>query len=410
MKQFTLILSCALLIATACGTSTPETANAEGDTLVAAQPLAFVPRKIADSLSFLWAHTPAEVTGDDLVDVVFINNNSTGGFLGYVAGQPGADRWQLDTIAPAPPTGGLFAAGDLECADLDGDGDTDVFAVKHPGEWQDANAPAELFWYENPGWQAHAIGTVPDALKDVNFADFNQDGKMDVVVLTFEEHTLSVFQQSGPDTWKRVQFLSNHNNFHEGMATGDADGDGFPDIAANGYVLYSPGHDLTQPWREENLDEKWNTQTGDWSRNGTKAFMRDLDGDGRSEIFVSHSERAGYPVVYYQNTGDGWQEHVIADSLPACHSLQVYDFDLDGDYDVLAGVNKDRAVNLEQTEFPVVIFLSEDDYTRWNPMIIGEDGIYNGQAFDYDGDGDTDILRYPGHMATELYLWENQVR
>ncbi len=34
-------------------------------------------------------------------------------------------------------------------------------------------------------------------------------------------------------------------------------------------------------------------------------------------------------------------------------------------------------------------------------MVIGEDGIYNGQAFDYDGDGDTDILRYPGHMATE---------
>ncbi|MGB3776968.1 MAG: hypothetical protein WA960_01310 [Tunicatimonas sp.] len=43
-------------------------------------------------------------------------------------------------------------------------------------------------------------------------------------------------------------------------------------------------------------------------------------------------------------------------------------------------------------------------------MVIGEDGIYNGQAFDYDGDGDTDILRYPGHMATELFLWENQVR
>ncbi len=77
---------------------------------------------------------------------------------------------------------------------------------------------------------------------------------------------------------------------------------------------------------------------------------------------------------------------------------------------MLAGVNKDRAINLEQTEFPVLVFLSEDNYARWNPMVVGEDGIYNGQAFDYDGDGDTDILRYPGHMATELYVWENQVR
>lgn len=410
MKQPTFLLTCFIfLLTTACGTTASETSNPDEEA-TDARSFAFVPRPIADSLAFLWAHTPAEVTGDRLSDVVFINNNSTGGFLGYLSGQQEAGRWQLDTIAQSPPTGGLFAAGDLECADLDGDGDTDVFAVKHPGEWQNSDAPAELFWYENPNWQPHTIGTVPDALKDVNFADFNQDGKMDVALLTFEENTLSVFQQNEADRWERVQFYTNHNNFHEGMATGDADGDGFPDIAANGYVLYSPGKNLKQPWREENLNKQWNSQTGDWSRNGTKSFMRDIDGDGRAEIFVSHSERAGYPVVYYQNTGSNWQERVIADSLPACHTLQVYDFDLDGDYDVLAGVNKDRAVNLEQTEFPVLIFLSEDNYTHWNPVVIGEDGIYNGQAFDYDGDGDTDILRYPGHMATELFLWENQVR
>ncbi len=410
MNHLTSTCAClAMLWIAACSTPTTET-TAEATDSIANQPLAFVPRQIADSLSFVWAHTPAEVTGDDLVDVVFINNNSTGGFIGYLRGQREEGRWPLDTIASAPPTGGLFAAGDLECADLDGDGDVDVFAVKHPGEWQDAGAPAELFWYEAPNWQVHSVGTVPDALKDVNFADFNQDGKMDIAVLTFEENTLSVFQQHGADDWERVQFLLNHNNFHEGMATGDADGDGFPDVAANAFILYSPGEDLTEPWREENLNERWNNQTGDWSRNGTKSFMRDLDGDGRSEVFVSHSERAGYPVVYYQRTSDGWQEHVITDSLPACHTLQVYDFDLDGDYDVLAGVNKDRAVNLDQTEFPVLVFLSADNYSRWTPQTVGEDGIYNGQAFDYDGDGDTDILRYPGHMGTELFLWENQVR
>ena len=69
-------------------------------------------------------------------------------------------------------------------------------------------------------------------------------------------------------------------------------------IVANGHIFYCPGKDLSAAWGEENLDEKWNTQTGDWSRNGTKAFIRDVNGDQKAEIFVSHSEPFGLPSVY----------------------------------------------------------------------------------------------------------------
>lgn len=370
--------------------------------------LAFEQLKIVDSANYWWAHTPADITGDGIADLVFINRNSAGGYLGYYQGQKEPGLWKLHKIAEAPTTGGLFASGDLETYDVDGDGDLDVFAVKHPGEWTDAGATAELFWYENDGgnWTSHTVGTAPDAVKDVSFADFDKDGKTDMAILTFDEHTLSVFQQKDADTWERVQFIKD-DRLHEGMGVGDLNYDAYPDIVATGLIYYNPAGDLKKPWKEENLGEQWNNQEGDWSRNGTKTAMLDIDRDGTSEIYMAHSERAGYPLVLYKKSGDTWQSTVIKDSIPANHTLQVYDFDLDGDLDVLAGINKGRAVNLDKTNFDVSIFLNDGDYKNYEEMVIETNGIYNGQAIDYDGDGDMDIFRYPDHEATDFFLMKN---
>lgn len=373
--------------------------------------LYFESRLIADSAKFWWAHVPVDITGDGITDLVYINNNAKGGYLGFLEGTVDAVLWKKNIIAEAPPSGGLFASGDMECADIDQDGDIDVFAVKHPGEWQDGGATAELFWYENPTWEAHYIGEAPDAVKDVSFADFNKDGKPDLSILTFVENTLSIFQQIDTEKWERVQFYTNYKNLHEGMAIGDFNGNGYDDIVANAHIFYNPRGKLRKDWLTENLDPKWNTQEGDWSRNGTKAFARDVDEDGIAEIFMAHSERAGYPLVWYKRNSEGkWIENLISKEIPACHTLQVFDFDLDGDFDVLAGINKGRAINLDVDHFEIFLFLSSNNYQTWDQTTIGTDGIYNGQAIDYDGDGDIDIFRYPNHESTEFYLLDNQLK
>lgn len=372
--------------------------------------LAFKQRKIVDSANYWWAHTPADITGDGIADLIFSNRNSAGGYLGYYEGQKEDGLWKLYKIADAPTTGGLFASGDMEAYDIDSDGDMDVFAVKHPGEWTDAGATAELFWFENDNgnWISHTVGTVPDAVKDVSFADFDKDGKPDMSILTFDEHTLSVFKQIDADNWARVQFIKD-DRLHEGMGVGDIDNDSYPDIVATGLIYHNPKGDLKKPWREQNLSTQWNNQEGDWSRNGTKTFMRDLDGDGISEIYMAHSERAGYPLVLYKKSKNSWGTTIIKDSIPANHTLQVYDFDLDGDFDVLAGINKGRAVNLNKTNFDVSIFINEGNNRTYTEMVIETNGIYNGQAIDFDGDGDLDIFRYPDHEATDFFLLENTI-
>ncbi|MEM9141432.1 MAG: VCBS repeat-containing protein [Bacteroidota bacterium] len=373
--------------------------------------LAFIQRKIADSAKFWWSHFPADVTGDGVGDLLFINNNATGGYLGYYTGRKQEGLWRLNIIAKEPPSGGLFASGDLEAADIDNDGDIDLIGIKHPGEWADAGADAEIFWYENQGniWKPHTIGVAPNAIKDVSFADFDKDGRMDLALLTFEENTLSIFRQKTVDSWERVQFIVN-KVLHEGMGVGDLNGDGFPDIVATGMIYYNPGKDIKQPWQEVNLDSQWNDQEGDWSRNGTKTFVRDVDNDGKAEIYMGHSERAGYPLMVYKRRGDTWEGQVIKDSIAACHTLQVFDFDLDGDYDILAGVNRGRAVNLDKTNFEVSLFLNQGDYKTYDEMILETNGIYNGQAMDFDGDGDMDIFRYPDHESKDFYLLENTLK
>ncbi|NAS12313.1 FG-GAP repeat domain-containing protein [Poritiphilus flavus] len=407
--SFNHVLLSFLLLAISCGgPREKKNSDAEGQS---DKELTFESRKIVNSAKLWWAHTPKDVTGDGIADLLFIHNNGSGGYLGYFTGKKEPGLWEKTVIAEQPISGGYFASGDLESNDIDGDGDYDVIAVKHPGEWTDAGATAELFWYENTGeeWKAHTIGTVPDAVKDVSFADFDNDGNLDLAVLTFDEHTLSIFRQENENTWYKVQFIQNEV-LHEGMDVGDLNSDGFPDIVANGLIYYNPGEDITETWLEENLDEQWNNQEGDWSRNGTKTFVRDTDRDGVAEIYMAHSERAGYPLVSYKKSGQNWQRTVIKDSIVACHTLQVYDFDLDGDFDVLAGVNGGRAVNLDKNSFPVSVFLNTGSPDQYEEMIITSEGIYNGQAIDYDGDGDMDLFRYPDHESADLFLLENKIK
>ena len=294
---------------------------------------------------------------------------------------------------------------------MDGDGDQDILAVKHTGEWDNAGAEAELFYYENPSWMPHAIGKAKDAVKDLSIADLDGDGRADLAVLTFDEHNLRIHHQQADGTFEMVADIT-QEGLHEGMDVGDLDDDGDVDIAANGFVFTNPGGDLRGEWAISVVDEKWHNQTGDWSANATKEFVADIDGDGQLEIFISHSERGGYPLSYYQRQANGsWKENVIVEELPAAHTLQVFDMDLDGDLDVVTGINSARAVNLDPKidRFGVMVMLNQGD-GAWKRKLIEIDGIYNGRVADFEGDGDYDIFRYPNHEATELFFIENQVR
>ncbi len=371
---------------------------------------AFTVRLISDRAEMWWSHVLVDINNDGLLDIALQDNNAHGGWLGWLETQDDLKSWKQHIIAKTGPGGETFACGDLDAGDIDSDGDMDLFACAHPGEWDEGRAPTTIYWYENPSWTAHEIGVCPAFVKDLNAADFNGDGRLDLVTITFEQNTMTIFRQDSPSQWTEVQRFE-LKNLHEGMDVGDIDGDGDIDVAADGYWVENPGGDLTKNWPAHTIEAKWHTQEGDWSRNATKVFCRDIDRDGKTEIFISHSERKGYPVALYHapnpKTGP-WKETVMCSELPAAHTLQVFDFDSDGDDDVLTGVNTNRARALGVTSFPVVLFLNQGDARHWSEVTLTNEGIYNGQAGDIEGDGDVDFLRLPTHDGTTFEMWMSQ--
>ncbi len=388
------------------------------DSLGAAEPW-FDVHTIEMNAVLMWARAVGDVNGDGLLDLLFQDNNGHGGALGWYEAREGGRSWVRHVIALVTPNGQPFAAGSLDAADVDGDGDVDVVGLSHPGEWKQADAPTELFWYENPRpaadpatapWRAYYIGRAPAFTKDVRFADFDRDGRVDLVAITYRGEKLLVWRQVDTQRWQAVHTMT-IPNLHEGMDVGDLDGDGFPDVAANGYWVRCPGTSLTDAWALGRIDAKWHNQTGDWSRNATKVLCRDLDRDGRAEVILSHSERAGYPVSWYRANSPQlatWIEHVIVSNRTAVHTLQVADFDRDGYLDVMVGTNPGRARNLGEKRFPVSIFFGRPGYQQWQEVLLTEEGIYNGQVADVNGDGWPDIIRLRSHEPSRLEVWLNR--
>jgi hypothetical protein len=410
MTRFVFVLPTAVLLLAALTDS--RTVRAES-------PLTFEARTIEADAVLWWARALGDVDGDGLTDILLQDNNGHGGQLCWYETREGGRAWTRHVIAERSPDGGPFAVGALDAADINNNGHLDVLGLAHPGEWKKAAAPTEIYWYQNPmpegdpakdAWTPHRIGRAPAFLKDLKLADFNGDGRVDLVAITFVGSRLLVFRQDSPQRWIQVQDFA-IPNLHEGLDVGDITGNGRPDVATNGYWVENPGGDLTGQWKVRSIDEKWHNQTGDWSRNATKVFCRDITGDGRAEVFVSHSERSGYPVAWYHaddpRTGP-WVEHVITDKLVAVHTLQVFDFNGDGHYDVLAGVNAGRAAALGAKQFPVIVFLNQGDNTRWTEFVVTNEGIYNGQGADLNSDGKTDIFRLPSHDARLFEVLVNQ--
>ncbi len=166
-----------------------------------------------------------DLDSDGLVDLL-VASASGGGLWWYRA-----PAWSKHLIAEGTYT------TDMAVGDIDGDGFLDVVIPESDG----------LLWFRNPlaegcdpatgPWQVYNISPEGAHMHDVELADLDGDGRLDIVTRhqsgfgSLRGNRIYIWKQDDPYHWVLSTFPCPHG---EGLALGDIDGDGRPDVVIGG--------------------------------------------------------------------------------------------------------------------------------------------------------------------------------
>jgi hypothetical protein len=203
-----------------------------------------------------------------------------------------------------PAAGGGFAVTELdkeantfvhevEIGDLDGDGALEVYTTpSEPNKLDGTPQPGKVVRYvPKLGQGRTVVGDLGDRhAKEILVADVDGDGRAElyVSVEAAEGGSLSILRfDAGTDPAKGVSIATLHDPMCRFLVAADFDGDGKKELIASakdtGVYRLAPGADARAPWQVDVVDKR--------SKGFEHATLAaDLDGDGRSELYVASDE------------------------------------------------------------------------------------------------------------------------
>ena len=254
---------------------------------------------------------------------------------------------------------GRGRVADVQPADFDGDGDTDLVVAEFG--W---HKTGRVFWLQNDGTETapkfevrvldRRSGAVHVAVKDLN-----RDGHPDIVALISQEfEVIEAFLNRGDGTFEmQLVHAANDPSFgSSGIQLIDLDGDGDED------VLYANGDTFDSMLLKPYHGIQWLENTGGFpfvphrltSMPGVhRALAGDLDGDGDLDIVAgallpsANSEEAVSlkldSLIWLEQREPGtFVRHAIETANCVHATLELADFDGDGDLDIATGSFRDR--------------------------------------------------------------------
>ncbi|UCG52597.1 MAG: VCBS repeat-containing protein, partial [Candidatus Latescibacterota bacterium] len=293
------------------------------------------------------------------------------------AGDPAVDPWTEYTVDANWPTD----VG-VHLADLNKDGQLNVILA--PSE----SSSGRLSWYHAPlgpkagPWTEEVIDNTVSYLHTFKTADIDRDGNLDIVTAEMQQSDdpdeVSVYFNLGEGlTWTQ-DVLATTGSHNLRVADVGLDGD-FDVVGINWF-----DRQLLDLWQNElnphfPLDD-WVRHVIDGARPWRSIFVtaEDMDNDGRKDIITG-----GW---WYKNPGtleDPWARDTL--SAPLNNMAAVYDFDRDGDMDVLGT----RGIGAQPNDS--LVWARNDgqgSFTVLSNIPVGNGDFLQGVAVaDFDNDG-----------------------
>lgn len=387
----------------------------------------------------------ADFDKDGHADIVSVHEDNHHIRLAFGSEDP--DKWELATLAEGEEA---KAAEDASVADLNGDGYLDIIV---------ACELEHLIYFQNPGEDIRSgrwPRVIPESTRNrgsfirVFFADFNKDGRYEVVATNKGEQLPSMRpgdELGNRHPKKEISWFETPANplsaegWTEHVLTRvevpinsrpvDLDGDGDLDILAGSrwqariFWFENLGGDEIR-FKEHRIEVSernvpW--QRGAKRLTGMNVAFHDFSGDGRLDIVIQETPWA---VVWLEQPDDfskAWRIHHVGTIKPdSSTGLAVADINSDGRGDIMTGGysqaprdHDGEGITAEHNVGRIAWFEHPGDPSgNWIRHDISrrKRGMYD--AFiprDMDNDGDVDFVTTRGNSSNfDGVLWLEQVR